>query len=282
MGPGVRRRARRRRARPAAVGAGRRRPGRQLAARRDAATRCRAARRRGRSCAPAWSGPPAKREARARGPATAGAARRRATWRGARRHRACRRCRGTAQARGDRRVLRGRPRERCRAPHRHRRRSLAEQRSRLVGLVELSPDDDRVRRWLQCLGHPLGRRERGRRRKPLANERELEQRLGSSVHVRPQRRARARDRRVTGDREPPRPRRPLRAGVGDADPRRDLDRAVVDGIGGVIHVPLEAEPSTPGHTGRDRSRSCRSRMPRPRGRARYRETFDAGRGDAGR
>ena len=66
-------------------------------------------------------------------------------------------------------------------------RSLAEQRSCLVGLVELSPDDDRVRRWLERLGHPLGRRERGRRRKPLANERELEQRLGSSVHVRPQR-----------------------------------------------------------------------------------------------
>ena len=86
---------------------------------------------------------------------------------------------------------------------------------------------------------------------------------------------------MTGDREPPRPRRPLRAGVGDADPRRDLDRAVVDGIGGVIHVALEAETrrrvtqvaTSPGRVDPE----CRGDQAGP-----ARETFDAGHGDAGR
>jgi hypothetical protein len=86
-------------------------------------------------------------------------------------------------------------------------RSIAQERARLVRLVELAGDDDRVGGRLQALGEPARRRERGGVGQPLADERELEQRLGSSVHADPPSAgAWARDGRMTGDREPPRAR----------------------------------------------------------------------------
>ena len=61
-------------------------------------------------------------------------------------------------------------------------RSILEQRSRLVGLVELAGDDDWVGRRLEGFRQPARRRERRGRREPLANERELEQGLRAGVH----------------------------------------------------------------------------------------------------
>jgi hypothetical protein len=64
-------------------------------------------------------------------------------------------------------------------------RSVRQQGSRLVGLVEPAGDDDCVGRWLERLGQASRRRERGRLGQPLADERELEQRLRAGVHAMP-------------------------------------------------------------------------------------------------
>ncbi len=61
-------------------------------------------------------------------------------------------------------------------------RVVRQERPRLVGLVELARDDDRIRRRLERLGQPTRRWERGGRRQPVADERELEKGLGARVH----------------------------------------------------------------------------------------------------
>ncbi len=61
-------------------------------------------------------------------------------------------------------------------------RAVGEERAHLVGLVEPALDDHRVRGRLEGLGEAPRRRERGRRRQPLPDERELEQRDRSLVH----------------------------------------------------------------------------------------------------
>jgi hypothetical protein len=61
-------------------------------------------------------------------------------------------------------------------------RSILEQRTRLVGLVEPARDDDRVGRGFQGLGEPARRSERRQLRESLADQRELEQDLGAGVH----------------------------------------------------------------------------------------------------
>src|SRR4029078_9049575 len=53
--------------------------------------------------------------------------------------------------------------------------------------------------------------------------------------------ARARDRRGTRDRARPGPRRPIRTGIRDPDPRRDLDGGVGNQIADVPGVTLQAD-----------------------------------------
>ena len=61
-------------------------------------------------------------------------------------------------------------------------RTVRQERTRLVGLVEPARHDDRIGRRLQRLGQASRRRERRGRRQPVADERELEKGLGARVH----------------------------------------------------------------------------------------------------
>ena len=105
---------------------------------RAAARRCRAAPRPDRSCGSASSAAPAAGGDPGRGRAAAAGARRRASWRGARSHRACRRSRGTGLARGARHAPPARPPARCRA-HRRCRPRAAPRAGRASGRSRRAP-----------------------------------------------------------------------------------------------------------------------------------------------
>ena len=140
-------------------------------------------------------------ELRARARAAAAAARRRGTSPGAPSRRASRRSRGTATARAGRRGPRARSPARCRAPPpMPDPRALLEQAARLVGLVELARDDDRIARRLERLGEPPRRRERRVRRQPGADRGNSSRTERARVHERCRLSRPETGRTATGDR----------------------------------------------------------------------------------
>ena len=272
-----------RRASRAGGGAARRRPGRPSAARRAAATRCRAARRPGRSCAPAssaaragaWSSRPSSRRSGRRSSARSVASRAVASSVSA----ISRNCAGS---RRPPRAARSTAGPMSRAAPIPTPGPLLEERPRLVGLVEAARDEDRVVRWLERLGQPARRRERRWPRRAAPGSPGT--RAGSSERssMPPVSRrsragadaARARDRRMAALDEPPGLRVPWLARVVDPDPG-------VASIGrgrSSRRRRLEPERRSPGRTGRARSSRCPARM-RPRRARAAGEPFGRQRGD---